>query len=52
MSEKHVEAIHKSMPYLIDNIVLTDSFLAEFIPRNILNGDNIEDIMVNKCLYD
>ena len=51
MSAQHVEAIHKAMPYFIDNIVVTDTFLAEFRPGNILNGDNIEDIMVNIYQY-
>ena len=36
------------MPFFMDNLLVNDSFLAEFCPSRILSADKLNDIQVNE----
>ena len=46
MSAENATVIHRTMSFFIDNLMVDNTFLAEFRPGNIFSSDVIEDIMV------
>ena len=47
MSPEHITAIHAGMTFLMDNLVVDSTFMAEFMPQKIFTNDMMEDVMVN-----